>query len=202
MLFRQKYLCVLFAVMMFFVSGAGACHAGWIDTLFEFDAWLGEKIGGRAAKVVFSKAREDFKLLTVEELTERANNGNVDAQFKLGMMYLQNVTGSELSDSERMQKGVDWMSRAVDEGDSEAASVLGILTINSAEPRQGRDTYKYFYLAYLLDKNANTKHNVDIWEEPTLWGFGSTPIPEDERKEGRAEAEKMFEKIRNKKGIK
>ena len=165
-MFRQRYLCILSVLMMFVVLDAGACHAGWIDTLFEFDSWLGEKIGGRAAKVVFSKAREDFKLLTVEELTERANNGNVD------------------------------------EGDSEAAGALGILTVNPAEPRQGRDTYKYFYLAYLLDKNANTKHNVDIWEEPTLWGFGSTPIPEDERKEGRAEAEKMFEKIRNKKGIK
>ena len=118
------------------------------------------------------------------------------------MMYLENVIGSELPDNERMQKGIAWMKRAVDEGDSEAASVLGILTINIAEARKNRDTYKYFYLAYLLDKNANTKHNVDIWEEPTLWGFGSTPIPEDERKEGRAEAEKMFEKIRNKKGIK
>ena len=201
-MFRQRYLCILSVLMMFVVLDAGACHAGWIDTLFEFDSWLGEKIGGRAAKVVFSKAREDFKLLTVEELTERADDGNVDAQFQLGMMYLENVIGSELPDNERMQKGIAWMKRAVDEGDSEAASVLGILTINIAEARKNRDTYKYFYLAYLLDRNENTKYNVDIWEEPTLWGFGSTPIPEDERKEGRTEAEKMFEKIRNKKGIK
>ena len=200
-MFRQKYLSMFIVVVMFFVLGTGVCHAGWIDTLFEVDTWLGEKIGGKGPKVVFSKAREDFKLLTIEELTKRADNGNVDAQFELGMMYLQNVIGSELPNNERMQKGIEWMNRAVDEGDSEAASVLGILTINVTEVRKDRNTYKYFYLAYLLDRNANTKYNVDIWEEPTLWGFGSTPIPEDERKEGRAEAEKMFEKIRKKKGI-
>ena len=200
-MFRQKYLSMFIVVVMFLVLGTGVCHAGWIDTLFEVDTWLGEKIGGKGPKVVFSKAREDFKLLTIEELTKCADNGNVDAQFELGMMYLQNVIGSELPNNERMQKGIEWMNRAVDEGDSEAASVLGILTINVTEVRKDRNTYKYFYLAYLLDRNANTKYNVDIWEEPTLWGFGSTPIPEDERKEGRAEAEKMFEKIRKKKGI-
>ena len=85
------------------------------------------------------KRREDFlsKLVLwkndpehVEQVREKAEAGNVDAQYALGLMYAEG-RGIKQDD---IQAYV-WLSRAVDQGDQDAATLRYVL-LSQMEPRQ------------------------------------------------------------------
>ncbi len=85
------------------------------------------------------KRREDFlsKLVLwnndpehVEQVREKAEAGNVDAQYALGLMYAE---GRGIKQDE-IQAYI-WLSRAVDQGDQDAATLRYVL-LSQMEPRQ------------------------------------------------------------------
>jgi len=85
------------------------------------------------------KRREDFlsKLVLwnndpehVEPVREKAEAGNMDAQYALGLMYAE---GRGIKQDE-IQAYI-WLSRAVDQGDQDAATLRYVL-LSRMEPRQ------------------------------------------------------------------
>ncbi len=191
----KKFLSFVLFALIFVTSLYEPCSANWVDDLKNLHDTLSVGLGGQALKVVLKKRQDEgLRMLTIEEMIDIANGGNVDAQFYLGRMYYQNVIGRELSEHDRIRASIDWFSKALEQGDSEAASMLGLIFVDLEQMQFRKDAlvYQCFYLAYLLDKSPETRHNIDIWEESTLWGLGWQVMAEEEVRKGRAEAEKSM----------
>lgn len=86
-----------------------------------------------------AKQQEDFlsKLVLwnndpehAEQVQEKAEAGNVDAQYALGLMYAE---GRGIKQDE-IQAYI-WLSRAVEQGDQDAATLRYVL-LSQMEPRQ------------------------------------------------------------------
>lgn len=93
--------------------------------------------------------------LSLEATETLAKNGNVHRQFELGQMYYYGQNGAR----KNIKEAENWLKKAADKGDSDAAMLLGQIYLKGEADKVGKPNYdkaiKYF--KQIVDKGSENK---------------------------------------------
>lgn len=116
MMFKSLQFPLTRGFVLLFIAAYVACVVGSVSP--DQPEWIrfGGKVAHNRGRSSETEGADDF-----ESLRQRAERGDVDAQFQLGVIYRDGEQGVKMDYAEALK----WFTSAAEQGDSAAQSVVG-----------------------------------------------------------------------------